>query len=371
MKAVIDTKDFLYELKKVMLAANAKQVHDTPIANAIKMDVAYDGTMTLTTYNFTVAIEAIVMPEEYEEGSSCVSAKALFDVISKCVSDTVEICADEESCRIKTGKAVFNLPAMNAESYAQLPKIGDIKPVTVDAVQLVEAANKVLYAAAQDDKRPEMHGVSVEIENNAINIVACDGYRLSNVKLEANSDREIKIIIPSETVSILSKIVRDTDSDAQLYASNKFIVVKMENTTITSRLIAGTYMDWRNVIPQQRAIHCVFDKSQIVRCIEMAQTVQGTSNKVTGIIIFQIENNVMNVSLTSQSGNFEDEIEFDTDGALNMSIAFNPRYLLDAIRTVGSDKVDIMIVGSLSPAFVKSKDDDSAMNMVLPVRIKQ
>lgn len=371
MQAKVDTRDFISAIKNVIWATNGKQVVGDQLKNAMKLSVSSNNSLTLTSFNFTVSIESVLDAEDCVDGEFCVNSKSLFDIVSKCASDYIFIFFENSTCTIKSGKAKFGLPAIGAEEFPQLPKTGEIKPINIDAIKLVESANKVLYAAAQDDKKPELHGVSVEIENGAINLVACDGFRLSNIKIDADSDKELKIIVPSETVSILSKIVKENNCDAQLFASNRFLMIKFENTILTSRLISGIYMDWRKAIPQQNSIDCVFEKNKIVKAIEMAQTVQSTTGKITGCLVFQIDKNVAKVSLKSQAGQFEDEIEFETNGALKMSIAFNPKYLLDAIRTVDSNEIDLMIIGSLSPCFVKNKEDDSVINMVLPVRIKE
>lgn len=371
MKAIVNTRDFVSELKKVMLAANAKQVTSTPLANAIKIDVLSNGRIKFTSYNFTVAIETVLECEQHEEGSVCVNSKSLFDVVSKCISDVISISTNGEICTVKSEKAVFSIPCMDSDSYSALPKVGDISPITVDVDALINAASKVLYAVALDEKRPALQGVNIEIQNGTIDFVACDGFRLANVKIQANSDQNTNIIVPAETVNILSKILMDNENDAQIFISRTFIIVKMENVSITSRLIAGPYMDWKKAIPNQRSIDCIFEKSKLVRAIDMAQTVQTKNGKITGSIVFKINGNVANVSLKSQAGQFEDEIEFETNGNLNMSIAFNPKYLLDAIRAVDSNEIDLMIIGSLSPCFVKNKGDDSVINMVLPVRIKE
>lgn len=369
MQATINTKDFISSLRKVMLASS-KQALNNELANAIKLSVSSNNCLILTSYNFSVAIESSLDANDCEEGDFCVNAKSIFDIISKCVSEFIHVSFNGTVCTIKSGKAVFNLPAMSSDNFALLPKVGDIKPITIDAVRFVESANKVLYAAAQDDKRPELQGVSVEIQNEELNLVACDAYRLANVKFGVESDRELKIIVPSGTVSILSKIVKDSNDDAQIFASNKFIMVKVGNATLTSRLVSGIYMDWRKAIPDQIAIDCVFEKNKIVRAIEMAQAVQSTTGKTTGCIVFEINKDIANISLKSQAGQFEDQIEFETNGNLKMKIAFNTKYLLDAIRTIDQDKVTMSIIGSLSPCFIKGDKDDSIMNMVLPVRIK-
>lgn len=370
MQATVDTKDFVLSLKKVMLAANSKQVMNNQLANAIKIDVLNNDKIKLTSYNFTVAIETVLVCNHSKEGSACVNVKSLFDVVSKCISDIISISTDGEICTVKSGKAVFNIPCMDSSSYSPLPNVGDIDPINVDVESLVDAASKVLYAVAIDEKRPVLQGVNVEIGNGIINFVACDGFRLSNVKIHTDSIQNANVIIPSETVSILSKIVTDNESNAQIFASRNFFVLKMEKTTLTSRLISGPYMDWEKAIPKQRTVDCVFEKQKLVRAIDMAQTVQNKTGKITGSIVFNIDHNIALVSLKSQSGQFEDEIEFETNGALKMSIAFNPKYLMDAIRAVDSDKVDLMIIGSLSPCIVKANNDDSSINMVLPVRMK-
>lgn len=373
MKSVIGTKEFLAALRKVMLAANAKQVTTTQISNAIKMDVAYDGVMTLTAYNFTASVETVVMPEEYDEGSVCVNAKTLIDIVSKCVNPLVTINADEQSCTVKNGKAVFSMQATSSDSFATLPQTGDIKPVKVDGNELVESANSVLYAAATSDKKPALMGVSVEIGESSVDFVACDAYRLAKTTIEAESGRKISIIVPCETISILAKVLKEEEDKAtDVFASNSFIIVKTSTTKVTSRLISGAYPDWKKTIPTQSSVSCVFEKKELLHEIEMAQTFQTTSTKgVNAPIVFDIEGDTANVSLQTASGKFEDQIEFETNGNLKLCIAFNPRFLEDAVRAVDSDEVELLIVGALSPCIVKKKNDDKAMSVVLPVCIKQ
>lgn len=371
MEAVINTKDFLIALRKVMLASNTKQINNSQISNAIKIEIYNEGKMKITSYNFTVAIETSVILEKYKIGSICVNSKTLYDVVSKCANETISIVSDNKSCVIKSGKAVIRIPAIGVEEFPDIPSIDDIKPITVDAVELVEAANSVLYASAIDDKKPTLHGVCIEVENDSIELVACDGFRFSMVKIKADSDRKTKIIVPSETVSILSKIVKESNSNAKIFSSISFIVVNIGDTTVTSRLISGSYIDWKRTIPTHDFISCVFMKSKIIKTIEMAQTFQNFSKGIGDPIVFQINKNIANIYLKSQSGEFNDEVEFETNGELNLSIAFNPKYLIESIKSIESEKVNIKIAGALSPCLiVDGNNNDSIMNMLCPVRIR-
>lgn len=373
MRFIANTNDFVQALRKVMLASNSK-ISDIPALSCIKFEVGHDGLLKMTAYNMTVAIETIVRAEDYKEGSICIPSKILSDIVFKCNSDTVSISADEETykCEIKCGRAKFQSQGIDSETFPKLPDAGETKTVDADGDDLIDAASTALYAVATDERKPIMQGVCFQFKNGIVDVVGCDSYRLAHTALKANSDREFQITVPSETVSMFQRLFKDTDEQAKITYSRNFIVVKFGETKITSRLLSGQYFEWEKAIPHNASVYCEFDKKKLSDSINIAIACQANVKGAGAPIVFYLtpNSNEVKIGLKSNTGEFEDELDMETNGALNFKIAFNPKYLLDAMRHIDSEKIRFYIQGALSPVIVKAQDAQDDFHMVLPVRVK-
>lgn len=365
----IETKMFQENLNNVMLASNQKDA-SIPSISCIKFDVDDYNSVKMTAYNLTVAIEIIVKSEKSENGSVCINSKTLSDIIFKCNNDFIEISSDENDfCTIKSGKAKFQVSGLDSEQFPKLPLTGNVKNVSADSDDLIVSASDVIYAVAIDDRKPIMRGICLEFSNDIIDIVGCDGYRLARRMISSNSQNNFKVTVHSETIDILNKILGHTEEKISMSYSRNFIVFNFNNGKITSRLLSGEYLDWKNIIPNDFSIYFEFNKRELTKSIEMSLTVQNNTEINGSPLVFEFnpDTRFCKLSLKSVSGEFDDEVQIVTNGERKLKIAFNPKYVLEAIRHTSGDIVRFWVKESLSPAMVSNDKNFNDYNIILPV----
>lgn len=370
MRLVVNTKVFQDELRKVMLASSTK-TDVIPALNCIKFEANWDGTIKMTSYNLSIAVESVIDEIKTEEGVACINAKKLSEIVQKCKSDTIDIFVNESGvCTVKCGNAVFNMQTVEYDTFPSLPNVNETSDIEVDFNGLIDAAGAVSYAVSLSETKPIMQGVCFKFSDGIVDVVASDGYRLSKRTVKTTSKREFSIVVPSNTVSVMSRILKDSSERASITASRNFIIFSVGNRKITSRLLSGEYFDWKSVIPSDFVSNCKFNRKDLIDSLEMAMTFAITTKGVNSPVRISFEKQNANIYLKSATGTFEDNVAYQCDQNALVSIGFNPCFLIDAIKACQEEQIIIKIKGNLSPCVICGVNSCENFDLVLPVRIK-
>ncbi len=326
-------------------------------------------SLTLTGYDLQIGIITTIEANVREPGEIVLNAKLLSDMIHRLPAGDVSIVvADNGKTSIQGGVAQFEIQSMTAFDYPDLPKPDAERTLTLKAGDLREIIDYTLYAVSQDDKKPAHTGELFEIEPNHLTVVALDGYRLAIVERPIEATKDIKVIIPSKTVSEVNRLL-PSDDDAEIYISvnRRFAVFMFNGYTIISRLIEGEFLNYRNVIPSGYRTRVTIDTRDFIDTIERASLIITERLKNPLRVSFS-ENRVL-VRCQTNLGKVVDEFEAKVEGE-PIEIGFNNRYLLDALRNAKQEKVVFEISGALSPVKVLPVEGSDFHYLVLPVRFK-
>lgn len=325
--------------------------------------------LTLTGYDLEMGITTTIEANVRQAGEIVLSAKLLGDMVRRLPSGEVSICTNESgNATIKGGVAEFDILAMSASDYPDLPTPGADHTLTIKAGMLRGMIEKTLYAVSQDDKKPAHTGELFAIEEDKLTVVALDGYRLAIVERPVQAEKHIRIIIPAKTLTEVNKLLGDDEDDVHISANRRFVVFNSGNYTILSRLIEGEFLNYANVIPNGCKTRVVLETRDFIDTIERASLIITERLKNPLRILFDASGKVT-VRCQTNLGKVVDEFSAQVEGD-PVEIGFNNRYLLDALRNARCEKVVLELSGPLSPVKILPEEGEDFIYLVLPVRFK-
>jgi DNA polymerase-3 subunit beta len=323
--------------------------------------------LTLTGYDLEMGITTTIEANVREPGEIVLSAKLLGDMVRRLPSGDITISTNESgNATVKGGVAEFDILAMSASDYPDLPNPSADHTLTIKASTLQDMIDKTLYAVSQDDKKPAHTGELFSIEPDKLTVVALDGYRLAIVERPIQADKSIRIIIPAKTLTEVNKLLHDPDEDVRISANRRFVVFNFGNYTILSRLIEGEFLNYANVIPNGCKTKVVLETRDFIETIERASLIITERLKNPLRIMFD---NKVTVRCQTNLGKVVDEFQATIEGD-SVEIGFNNRYLLDALRNSRCEKVIMEMSGPLSPVKILPAEGEDFTYLVLPVRFK-
>ncbi len=338
---------------------------------------AEGGKLTLIGYDLEMGITTGIDARIRDEGSVVLSAKLVGDMIRRLPSDTVEIeCNESLVTTIKGGITEYNITGISATDYPELPAAafsqpevegrGALPTTMMDAVTLKEMIETTIYAVSQDDKKPANNGEKFVLGNNKLTLVALDGFRLAICERPVKTDHEVEIVIPAKTLTEVARLIGDSEEEIGISANKRYVVFSIGGYTIVSRLLDDAFLDYRKTINPGYLTRVIVEVRDFSAAIERASLIITERLKNPLRVMFD---ETLTVRCQTELGKVMDSIPCEFEGE-HMEVGFNNRYLLDALRNSGCDKVAFELNGPLSPVKVVPVEGDEFIFLVMPVRFK-
>ncbi len=365
MKALCDGNALAEAVGKAIKAVSTRTTD--PILGNIKID-ATRGTLTLTATDNELTIETGLVADVAEEGSILIPGRLFSDFTRKLTGEQIGL--DSGSGRVVLHYADSNseLSCVAADEYPMIPKVSDKQSFTLSGKDLKDLINKVAFSVCQDDARPVLKGVLLEVDEGSVTAVALDGYRLAKcVKPLKGATSAMKAIVPARCLNEISKMLDDSDDDVKVLVEKTALQIELGHTTITSVLISGEFVPYRNII------RTVFETTVTVPCEPFLDSLERSMllsrDDKSNPVQFDISERRLCISLASGMGNLNEKISVVTVGP-DLTIAFNAKYFTEALRVCGTDSVVIKFNSPADPCVVEpSGGGDDFLYLILPVRI--
>ena len=365
MKLKVDQRSLS---KHISIAQRAISSRTTlQILNGILIE-ASNNQLKITGTDLEISIETYLNCEVIEEGSIVVNSRIIGDIIKKLPNSTVYIEAKDNNINIRCDNSEFNIAGNPGKDYPELPLIVENESFSLPSDILKSVIKQTVFATSQDENRPSLTGVLVELNNNNISFVALDGYRLALKKLSINSDLDTKVIILGRSLNELNRILEDTEDDLKVSIAPGHVVFDLGDTIVYSRLLEGQFFNYKDIIRNEHKTSIIVNKKDFQDSLESASWL--AKEEKANLVRFSINNNKVIIKSNSEIGNVHEEIESVQNGD-NLNIAFNSRYLLEGIRVIESENIVLNFMGSLNPCIINVVDDDNYIYLVLPVRLAQ
>ena len=365
---IICTKNSL--LKSVSISLKAVPSKTTmPILECILID-ATTSQIKFTTNDMELGIETIVEGTIEEKGMVALDAKILYEIIRRLPDNNVTIRTDEKlTATITCEKAKFTIPGKSGEDFAYLPIIEKEEALTVSQFTLKEMIRQTIFSIASNETNKLMTGELFEIKDNFLKVVSLDGHRIAIRRMELKKDyADRKVVVPGKTLNEISKILSgEVDNMVNIYFSKNHILFEFDQTMVVSRLIDGEYFRIDQMLSSDYETKLTINKKEFLDCIDRATLLVREGEKKP--IIIEITDNTMELRIDSAMGSMNESIDISKEGK-DILIGFNPRFLIDALKVIDDETINIYLVNPKAPCFIRD-DEESYTYLILPVNINQ
>ena len=361
---IICTKSNL--VKGVSIVSKAVPSKTTmPILECILIDASTD-VVKLTANDMELGIETTIDGEISERGILAINARIFSEIVRKLPdSDVVIESINDSQAIITCEKAKFNIAAQSGEDFAYLPSVEKDDFITVSEYTLKEVIRQTIFSIADSDTNKMMTGELFEIYENILKVVSLDGHRISIRKIELkDSYSPKKVIVPGKTLQEISKIIGgEAESDVDISFTRNHIVFEFDRTVVVSRLIEGEYFKIDQMLSSDYETKVKINKRELLDCIDRATLLIKEGDKKP--IIIDIRDDSMELKIKSQAGSMDEVILCSKEGR-DLLIGFNPKFLIDALRVIDDEEVDLYFMNAKAPCFIKD-EVQSYIYLILPV----
>lgn len=338
-----------------------------------------DKECELCAYDLEKGMKTTVNCVVEEEGAAIINCARFVQIIRAMPDGILTVEIDERTLRAKIsgGKAEFELQALNASDFPDLPELKGDRAFKIKQSVLRSIFQRTQFAIASNNVRPELNGLDFKVENGILTAVSCDGSRLSVISHKepvesiGTSDLAFDVIIPGKSVSELLRFVNDTDKEMSVYVARKHIIFFIDNFILFTRRIDAQYVDYDRFIPKAPKIFVTVNTSELLGALERALLVteERRQGQVPSPVICSFNDGALTVSSSSVTGKVSDVIIGKQQGE-NLDIGFNCRLLYDAVKVCECEKVKLSLTSPLmSMTLEDGEEENDFLYLVLPVRL--
>ncbi len=331
------------------------------------------GELRFTGYNLETGIQTMVPAEIQEKGSLVLSARKFADVVGQLPDDTVTVTTDALTVHIQCGATEYNIPAIDAEEFPELPEVESQSVLTLSRRLLSDMIGRTIFAVATNDGRPILTGSLFEVTGGQLNVVSVDGQRLAlrREKLEKAPAADLSFVVPGSALKEVRTICGDGEEEVSILIGTRHILFRLENTQLVTRRLEGEFLNYRQSISWKSDIRLVADVRQLMTSISRASVIlkENSKNPLRCIVG---EGELYLSSVTAADGNSYDVCPVEGSGS-DLHIGFNHRFMMDALKAVPTEKAKLLMGTPSTPCIIvpveEPEGEESFLFMVLPVRM--
>lgn len=347
-----------------------------PILNNVLIKVRKDGVEMIST-NLEISINNFVRAKVESEGEFTVDSKVINEYVNLLPDDKIEIELKNDELLVKCQNYKTKIKGQEASDFPILPSIDSDLYYSVNISDFKNALSGVSFSTSNNENRIELSGVFFNFDGRGNLILAgTDSYRLSEKTIKYKqgvSEEERSIIVPSRTVQELIRILNNfkleeqlgSEDEIKIYPNEGQIFFSFSSTNLMSRLISGSYPDYKQIIPDKEKTIILVNKNDLVKAVKAG----GIFSK-TGINDIGIKNQKDSLhiySSSSQAGENFVDVSCKTKGSDN-EIFINYKYFLEGLNAINSENVIIKIVDNNTPCLITAENDDTFLYLVMPLK---
>lgn len=363
MKLVCSKSNLLNGVQIVSKAVSNKTTMS--ILECIMVD-ASKGIITLTANDMDLGIETIIEGDIVEKGVIALDAKIFLEIVRKLPDSDITIETDSSyKTTITCEKAKFTIIGKSGEDFSYLPIVEKEDSIIISQFTLKEVVRQTIFSISDNDNNKLMTGELFEINGDELKVVSLDGHRISIRKIQLKeSYAPKKVVVPGKTLNEVSKILPGgAENDVIISFTSKHIVFEFDNTTVVSRLIEGEYFRIDQMLSSDYETRVKINKKEFLNCIDRATLLVKEGDKKP--IIINITDGSMELKINSILGSMNEDIDIEKQGK-DLMIGFNPKFLIDALRVIDEEDVELYMVNPKAPCFIKNQEE-SYIYLILPV----
>lgn len=374
MEFIIDHECFNKAISDVTKAVSLKTPF--PILTGIKI-TAYDHCLVLVGSNSDIIIERVIpltidgvkVLEIYQPGSVVISAKFLSGLIKKLPNKIHLNVNEKQIVTIQSGEIVTNLNGFNSEEYPSLPPFDETDYIEIQSVALMEIIEQTVFAVAKSESRPVLTGVNMIFKVNQLTCVATNSQRLALRKYAIESSINGSFTVPGTSLSELMKLINNESGVIQVFVIDSYMIFKSTTTLLYTRLIAGTYPNVFELLPNHSKTIITLNRKQLLKGIDRA-CLFANEWKNNNVNLEIIDGTKIKISSnSSEIGKIEETQPIKAiNGDRDLRISLDGSFLMDALKVIKEEEIKVSFGGTMRPIFIEPVDHSSCLHLISPVR---
>jgi len=328
--------------------------------------VAKDNGIYLSTTDLDVSVRCKVEGTIDVQGSTTIPVKRLSSIVRELPDSMLSIESDEkDQTSVMSGSSYFKIVGLSADDFPSIPEADGEFSYLIDQGVFREMLRKTAYAASTDETRYNLNGVMLSFKEAKLTAVATDGRRLAlaETEMEFPDASDADMILPSKAVSELMHVLKEA-GNLRIYPRKNQVIFSFEGTVLASKLIEGTYPNFRQVIPSQCEERVTLEREALLTALRRASLIIADKSSATKLTFDA--NNLVILTMTPDVGESRETIPIKYNGKA-ITVAFNPDYMMDPLKNLSTDEISIELTDNLSPAVIKS--DVPFLYVLMPMRV--
>ncbi|MBU7582039.1 MAG: DNA polymerase III subunit beta [Nostoc sp. TH1S01] len=383
MKLLCSQSDLSTNLSLVSRAVPSRPNHPV-LANILLQADAENNQVSLTAFDLSLGIRTSFSAEVWQGGAIALPAKLLVDITSRLPEG--EITLDDEAPEASTGEGLivtltpksgyYQLRAMSAEDFPELPIIEDAEPINLTAAALIEGLRGSLFATSADETKQVLTGVHLSVKQDTLEFGATDGHRLAVVETTNESPLagggQLEVTVPSKALRELERMLAHNaaaEDAIALYLDQGQVVFEWQNQRLTSRTLEGQYPAYRQLIPRQFERQVTVDRKQFLSTLERIAVLADQKNNIVKLTIDHAAQELTLSCEAQEMGSGRESIPAEISGE-DIEIAFNVKYLMEGLKALPSSEIQMHINQNLTPVIFTPLGGLKMTYLAMPVQLR-
>ncbi|MGH8024860.1 MAG: DNA polymerase III subunit beta [Limisphaerales bacterium] len=324
-----------------------------------------------TATDLDVTVACAVEARVKKAGATTLPVKKLFGIVRELNGGEIDIETDEKNVSvIRSGPSYYKIHGLSADEFPPMPVFKDDKKVTLQQETIKAMMRKTAFAVSTDESRYVLNGIFLSLKDHKMTMVATDGRRLALADEEADISEKSsgEVIIPAKAVGELNRLLQDKGEAEIKFGENQALFAlkdeKNFSVLLITKLIEGNYPNYKQVIPTETRERVTLVREEFLQALRRAEIM--TSEKANSVKLAFGRNNLAITANTPEVGEARESLAVNYSGK-EMAIAFNPRYLIDALSALSEEEVYFELIDELSPGVLKI--NGPFLYVVMPMRL--
>jgi len=341
----------------------------SPILEGIKI-VAEDNTLILSATDLELFIEKKIRAEVIVEGEAVIPGRLFVEYVKHLTEEEIELTLNEGRLNINYGENNGTIACLNSLEFPNMKKIESNEYIIVKQNNLKTLINKSIISVALDDSRPILKGVLFEIEDDNVNAVALDGFRLAviNKPIEKTTAR-LSAVIPARSLFEIAKLLDDSDDTVKIFIQKNYMMVELNDTTILTRLLDGDFINYKRIIPQSQSVCITVQKQMLEAALERASLLARTDR--SNIVKIEISGEFLTIKGNSEVGEIFEKVNIANETNSELKIAFNAKYLIEVLKNQNEEFIKLSFETSVEPCLIRNTVDNEYLYLIMPTRLPE
>jgi DNA polymerase-3 subunit beta len=362
MKLTVTQENLARALNTVSRIASTRG--SLPILSNVLLKTV-DNQLLVEATNLDVAISETIGAKIKTEGSVTVPARLMQDYVSSLPASTLTIEVKDNKLHLTTEHHSSSINGTPADDFPLMPTIEKAQKVEINGLQFKQALQQVLFAASSDDARPVLTGLYLHTQDGKLYAVATDSYRLAEKEISATNS-ELSLLIPAGSLQDVLRVMPGDTAIVQIEYDDVQARFSVGPVEIVTRLIEGTYPDYRKLLPKESSTTAEATKNDLQEITKVSSLFAREAAGGVTVAIDELKQDVSIRSIASQVGENTAVAEAKVKG--DAVITMNSRYILDALGAFEGDKVVVNVNGKLDPCLLTDPDRGDYIHVIMPVK---